>query len=117
MAFTDEDQQYIRVWISPDLANPDILQLVKLFSAFAFRRPFPRFPVPQANSSGHVNNEGDDDGLEGHIRFGIHVCQFETAQRRLRLGRWMLYTICHVVEAIFLLNFSLTGYLYPPVTL
>ena len=79
--YNDEDEQYLRVWISPDLANPEILQLVKLFPAFVSRRPFPRFPVPQANSSGHVDNEGDDDGLEGHIQFGAGSMCVSSKQR------------------------------------
>jgi hypothetical protein len=79
--YDDDDEQYLRVWTSPDLANPEILQLVKLFPAFVSRRPFPRFPVPIP--SGHVDiEEGDDDGLEGrHIQFGTGSMCVSSKQR------------------------------------
>ena len=77
----DADEQYLRVWTFPDLANSEILQLVKLFPAFVARRPFPRFPVP--NSSSHVDiGEGDDVGLEGrHIQFGTGFMYVSSKQR------------------------------------
>ena len=79
-AYDDADEQYLRVWTSPDLANPEILQLVKLFPAFVSRRPFPRFPVP---SSRHVDiEEGEDDGLEGRqIQFGTGSMRISPKQR------------------------------------
>lgn len=75
--YDDDDEQYLRVWTSPDLANPEILQLVKLFPAFVSRRPFPRFPV------GHLDiEEGDDDGLEGRqIQFGTGSMSVSSKQR------------------------------------
>jgi hypothetical protein len=78
--YDDADEQYMRVWTSPDLANPEILQLVKLFPAFVSRRPFPRFPVP---NSRHVDiEEGDDDGLEGRqIQFGTGSMWVSSKQR------------------------------------
>ena len=80
IVYDDADEHYLRVWTSPDLANPEILQLVKLFPAFVSRRPFPRFPVP---SSGHVDiEEGDDDGLEGRqIQFGTGSMCISSKQR------------------------------------
>ena len=78
--YDDADEQHLRVWTSPDLANPEILQLVKLFPDFISRRPLPRFPVP--NSSGHMDIEEGDDGddLEGRhpIWDRIYACQFKT---------------------------------------
>jgi hypothetical protein len=80
--YDDEDEQYLRVWTSPDLTNPEILRLVKLFPPFISRRPFPRFPVPN-NSSGQVDiEEGDDDGVEGrHIHFGTGSMCVSSKQR------------------------------------
>jgi len=80
ITYDDADEQYLRIWTSPDLANPEILQLVKLFPAFICRRPFPRFPVP---NSGHVDiEEGDDDGLEGRqIQFGTGSMCVSSKQR------------------------------------
>ena len=78
--YEDADEQYLRVWTSPDLANPEILQLVKLFPTFVSRRPFPRFPVP---NSRHVDiEEGEDDGLEGRqIQFGTGFMCVSSKQR------------------------------------
>ena len=80
--YDDADEQYLRVWTSPNLANSEILQLVKLFPAFVSRRPFPRFPVP-SNLSRHVDiEERDDDGLEGrHIKFGAGSMSVSSEQR------------------------------------
>jgi hypothetical protein len=80
ITYDDADEQYLRIWTSPDLANPEILQLVKLFPAFICRRPFPRFPV---TNSGHVDiEEGDDDGLEGRqIQFGTGSMCVSSKQR------------------------------------
>jgi len=68
-AYDDTEDQYLRVWTSPDLSNPEFLRLIELFPAFLSRRPFPRFPVPQSR---HVDiEEGEDEGLEGRqIHFG-----------------------------------------------
>ena len=80
ITYDDADEQYLRVWTSPDLANPEILQLVKLFPAFLSRRPFPRFPVP---NSRHVDiEEGEDDGHEGRqIQFGTGSMWISSKQR------------------------------------
>jgi hypothetical protein len=80
ITYDDADEQYLRVWTSPDLANPEILQLVKLFPPFVSRRPFPRFSVP---NSEHVDiEEGDDDGLEGRqIQFGTGSMSVSSKQR------------------------------------
>ena len=68
-AYDDSEEQYLHVWTSPDLSNPEILRLIELFPVFVSRRPLPRFPVPQSR---HVDiEEGEDEGLEGRqIHFG-----------------------------------------------
>ena len=38
------DEEFMRTWISPDLANPEFLQLLKIFPTFITRRATPRFP-------------------------------------------------------------------------
>jgi len=69
-AWDDGDEEYLRVWTSPDLSNPEYLSLLKLFPSFVSRRPLPRFPA--ATNVRHADiEEGDDEGLEGkQIRFG-----------------------------------------------
>jgi len=76
----DTDEQYLRVWTSPDLSNPEILRLLDLFPAFVSRRPLPRFPVPHSR---HVDiEEGEDEGLEGrHVHFGTGSIWASTKQR------------------------------------
>ena len=91
----DDDEQYSRVWIFPDLSNFEILKLVDLFPAFVSRLPLPRFPVPQANSSGRVDiEEGDDDGLERrHIQLGTgSICVSSKQRTDARKGRF--FTQC-----------------------
>jgi len=76
----EEEEQYLRVWTSPDLTNPELAQLIKLFPTFVTRRPLPRFPVP---SSRHLDiEEGEDDGAEGRtIRFGTGTIGVSSKQR------------------------------------
>ncbi|KAF9482170.1 hypothetical protein BDN70DRAFT_472847 [Pholiota conissans] len=76
----DVDEQYLRVWTSPDLSNPEIMSLLDLFPAFVSRRPLPRFPVPHSR---HVDiEEGEDEGLERRqVRFGTGSIWISTKQR------------------------------------
>ncbi|KAG2016143.1 hypothetical protein CC2G_009342 [Coprinopsis cinerea AmutBmut pab1-1] len=66
----DPDQEeYMRIWTSPDLTDPELLELLKLFPSFVSRRPLPRFPV-QPSRQPDIE-EGEDDSLEGkQIHFG-----------------------------------------------
>ncbi|KAI9511175.1 hypothetical protein F5148DRAFT_1325492 [Russula earlei] len=43
-ASQDIDEEYLRTWTSPDLTNPEIFQLLKVFPTFITRRATPRFP-------------------------------------------------------------------------
>ena len=81
ITYDDDNDQHLRVWTSPDLANPEILQLIKLFPTFISQRPFPRFLVP--NSSSHLGiEERDDDSFEGrHIQFGTGFMCISSKQR------------------------------------
>lgn len=76
----DDEGEYMRIWTSPDLSNPELIQLLKLFPAFVSRRPLPRFPTA---SSRHPDiEEGDDEGTEGkHIRFGTGSMCISSKQR------------------------------------
>ncbi|KAF6764210.1 hypothetical protein DFP72DRAFT_999263 [Ephemerocybe angulata] len=49
----EEPEEYMRTWIAPDLANPELLELLKLFPTFITRRPLPRFPQAGTVASGN----------------------------------------------------------------
>lgn len=51
------DEASMRIWTSPDLANPELMELIKLFPAFITRHPVPRFPITRAADV----EEGFDD--------------------------------------------------------
>ncbi|KAF9568016.1 hypothetical protein CPC08DRAFT_485931 [Agrocybe pediades] len=80
--YGDDNEEYLRVWTSPDLSNPEILRLLDLFPAFVSRRPLPRFPVPKVR---HMDiEEGEDEDLEGRtasIRFGTGQMWLSSKQR------------------------------------
>jgi len=63
----DESEEYLRIWTSPDLPNPEILELLKIFPAFISRRALPRFPAP---SSRHPDLEEGEGGEGTRINFG-----------------------------------------------
>ncbi|KAJ6500119.1 hypothetical protein C8R47DRAFT_1175450 [Mycena vitilis] len=64
----DADEEFLRIWTSPDLTNPEIMDLLKVFPTFITRRALPRFPVVSAPKD---IEEGFDVGGEGKvIRFG-----------------------------------------------
>jgi len=67
--FDDSDEEYIRIWTSPDISNPELLELLKLFPSFVSRRPLPRFPRPNPR---HPDiEEGEEEGSEGkRVHFG-----------------------------------------------
>ena len=69
LAFNDADEVYMRMWTSPDLSNPELLDLLKIFPPFISRRTLPRFPIPTPR---HPDiEEGDDEGIDGkQIQFG-----------------------------------------------
>ncbi|KAF5380360.1 hypothetical protein D9615_004560 [Tricholomella constricta] len=67
-AFDEGDEEYMRIWTSPDLSNPELLELLKLFPAFVSRRPLPRFPRPNPR---HPDIEEGEEGGEGkRVHFG-----------------------------------------------
>ncbi|PFH53834.1 hypothetical protein AMATHDRAFT_54369 [Amanita thiersii Skay4041] len=64
----EEEDDFLRIWTSPDLSNPEILDLLKLFPPFITRRPLPRFPPAPRHTD---IEEGYDGGPEGRqVHFG-----------------------------------------------
>lgn len=71
--FDDTDAEYMRIWTSPDLPNPEFISLLKVFPTFITRRPLPRFPVSSDPRRPADIEEGEDDRDRGEgkeIRFG-----------------------------------------------
>jgi hypothetical protein len=58
----------MRTWTSPDLTNPEILQLLKVFPTFITRRATPRFPN-NTPDSGAADLEAGQEST-GEIRIG-----------------------------------------------
>lgn len=81
--FGDSDEEYMRIWTSPDISNPELLELLKAFPAFVSRRPLPRFPVSAARQ---LDIEEGEDGGEGkRIHFGTGSIWVSS---KLRLNGW-----------------------------
>ena len=68
----DIEEEYMRIWTSPDLTNPEICQLLKLFPAFITRRATPRFPDNASNLRPPPDLEAGQEpsSLVGEIRIG-----------------------------------------------
>lgn len=75
----DDQEEYMRTWSSPDLTNPEILELLKLFPSFVSRRPLPRFPTPPPRQPDI--EEGEDDAEGKQIRFGTGSMWVSSKQR------------------------------------
>jgi hypothetical protein len=62
------DEELMRIWVSPDLPNLEILQLIKVFPAFITRRATPRFPSESSHS--HHSLPDLEAGQESSPRAG-----------------------------------------------
>jgi hypothetical protein len=81
--FTDDsEEEYLRVWSSPDLPNPEYLSLLNVFPSFITRRPLPRFPVTPGNRRPTDIEEGDEEAGEAkQIRFGTGMMWVSSKER------------------------------------
>jgi hypothetical protein len=76
LAFDDSDEEFLRIWTSPD---PEFINLLKVFPTFITRRALPRFPV---TSTPKDLEEGFDVGEEGKVlRFGTGTMRVSSIQR------------------------------------
>ena len=66
----DLDEEYMRTWTSPDLTNPEILQLLKVFPTFITRRATPRFSDNVPDSRPTDLEAGQGLASVGEIRIG-----------------------------------------------
>ncbi|KIL65936.1 hypothetical protein M378DRAFT_76236 [Amanita muscaria Koide BX008] len=76
----EEEEEYLRIWTSPDLPNSEILELLKLFPPFISRSTFPRFPAPSPSRIPDLE-EGDDSVESRQIRFGTGAFWISTKER------------------------------------
>ncbi|KAJ7772561.1 hypothetical protein DFH07DRAFT_802353 [Mycena maculata] len=67
-SFDDEDEEFLRIWTSPDLPNPEFIDLLKVFPMFITRRALPRFPVVTVPRD--IEEGFDIDGEGKVLRFG-----------------------------------------------
>jgi hypothetical protein len=65
-----DTEEYIRVYVAPDLHDEEFLALLKLFPAFVSQRPLPRFPIPPAGRGRDVEEDAADEIDGRDIRFG-----------------------------------------------
>ncbi|KAJ7079150.1 hypothetical protein B0H15DRAFT_804624 [Mycena belliarum] len=64
----DECEEEMRIWTTPDLPNPEFIDLLRVFPTFITRRALPRFPVAPVPKD---VEEGFDVAEEGKVlRFG-----------------------------------------------
>ncbi|KAG6872656.1 hypothetical protein C0995_007986 [Termitomyces sp. Mi166 len=63
------DEDYLRIWTSSDLSNPELLELLDLFPSFVSRRPLPRFTRPNPRHPDIEEGE-DEDGEGKRVHFG-----------------------------------------------
>ena len=81
------DEELMRIWVSPDLPNLEILQLLKVFPAFVTRRATPRFPSDSSHSHPLPDLEAGQDSSPGagEIQIGTGKMWIST---RLRTEGW-----------------------------
>ncbi|KAH9040122.1 hypothetical protein EDB85DRAFT_1927108 [Lactarius pseudohatsudake] len=81
------DEDLMRIWVSPDLPNPEILQLLKVFPAFVTRRATPRFPSDSSHSHLPPDLEAGEESPvgAGEIEIGTGKMWLST---RVRAEGW-----------------------------
>ena len=81
------DEEFMRIWVSPDLSNPEILQLLKVFPAFITRRATPRFPSESSHSHTPPDLEAGQESSPraGEIQIGTGKMWISA---RLRAEGW-----------------------------
>jgi hypothetical protein len=70
----------MRIWVSPDLTNPEILQFLKVFPAFITRRATPRFPSDSLSQPDLETGQESSAGA-GEIEIGTGKMWISTRPR------------------------------------
>ncbi|TFY70306.1 hypothetical protein EVG20_g2700 [Dentipellis fragilis] len=82
----ESEEAYMRVWTSPDLSNPEVLELLKVFPTFISRRALPRFSESPASRRPNDIEEGQEaSALKDEIRIGTGRMWVSARQRA---GGW-----------------------------
>lgn len=95
----DPDEQVLRIWTSPDLTDPEYLDLLKAFPSFITRQTLPRFPT--ATKETDLEEAGFQPG-SNQIRFGTGSMWISSKPRRpgwkggwwTRFIMWLRRTFC-----------------------
>ena len=99
----ETEEEYLRIWTSPDLSNPEFLTLLRVFPSFITRRAMPRFPVARRSGQHPDIEEADEEGGEGmRIRVGTGSMWIGSKERRdgweggwwARFTLWLRRTFC-----------------------
>lgn len=96
----DPDNEFLRIWTSPDLSNPEYLKLLSLFPSFITRQTLPRFPTDSPDRD--IDLEAVDDLPSNKIRFGTGSLWVSSQPRRpgwegswwVRFILWLRRTFC-----------------------
>lgn len=96
----DPDDEFLRIWTSPDLSNPEYLKLLSLFPSFITRQTLPRFPTDSPHRD--IDLEAVDELPSNRIRFGTGSLWVSSRPRRpgwqgswwVRFILWLRRTFC-----------------------
>jgi len=85
----ESEEEYMRIWTSPDLTNPEFLNLIKVFPSHITRRALPYFSTALSKNPSDLE-AGVDDAAEGRqVRCGTGILRVSALQRSDGWeGRW-----------------------------
>ena len=78
----DGEEEFMRIWIAPDLANVEYLTLLKVFPPLVVQSPMPRFPVSKLPSARDIEEGEPIEGEISEIRVGTGKMWVGTQARR-----------------------------------
>jgi len=85
----EPEDEHLRVWTSPDLANPEYITLLKVFPPFITRRAITRFPATK-NRQRDVEEAEEEraNGLEIHVGTGTMWVSSKLRRNGWNGGLW-----------------------------
>lgn len=85
----ESEEEYMRIWTSPDLTNPEFLNLVKVFPSHITRRALPYFSITLPKSPSDLEAGLDDAAESRQVRCGTGTLRVSAMQRSDGWeGRW-----------------------------